>query len=170
MPELTLLCGSEEHVCTAVSVRMYRKYTEFMEHNNGSSAQDAFAINAEILKEFFGISSRELRKAEVEEQLVAAKTIHFVVQEIITKKFLELNPDRPEQQEKSIFDEYDEENGYNEGEKAENVWKVCRENLDRVVKLCIRAFNDSYTKCMESDIMSLIDYVVFEIATINENK
>lgn len=168
MPELTLLCGDEEHVCTTVSVKMYRKYTEFMEQNNGNRARDAFLLNSEILKEFFKISSRELQKAEVEEQLVAAKMIHFVAQEIVTKKFLELNPERPEEQEKSAFDEYDKENGYTELEEAENVWKICRENLDRVVKLCIRAFNDSYTKCMESDIISLLDYVKFEIATINE--
>lgn len=168
MPELTLLCGDEEHVCTTVSVKMYRKYTEFMERNNGNRARDAFLLNSEILKEFFKISSRELQKAEVEEQLVAAKMIHFVAQEIVTKKFLELNPERPEEQEKSAFDEYDKENGYTELEEAENVWKICRENLDRVVKLCIRAFNDSYTKCMESDIISLLDYVKFEIATINE--
>lgn len=168
MPELTLLCGDEEHVCTTVSVKMYKKYTEFMERNNGNRARDAFLLNSEILKEFFKISSRELQKAEVEEQLVAAKMIHFVAQEIVTKKFLELNPERPEEQEKSAFDEYDKENGYTELEEAENVWKICRENLDRVVKLCIRAFNDSYTKCMESDIISLLDYVKFEIATINE--
>ena len=168
MPELTLLCGDEEHVCTTVSVKMYRKYTEFMERNNGNRARDAFLLNSEILKEFFKISSRELQKAEVEEQLVAAKMIHFVAQEIVTKKFLELNPERPEEQEKSAFDEYDKENGYTELEEAENVWKICRENLDREVKLCIRAFNDSYTRCMESDIISLLDYVKFEIATINE--
>ena len=168
MPELTLMCGQNEHVRTSVTAQMYRRYTEVMEQNNGESAADAFRFNGRILKDVFKVTDRELAKADVEEQLAAAKIIHFVMQDVITKKFLDLNPEHPEQQEPSAFDEYDEENGYNEIESKGSVWKVCRENLDRVVKLCIRSFNNSYTQCMESDIMSLLDYVSFEIATINE--
>lgn len=46
---------------------------------------------------------------------------------------------------------------------------MCRENVDRVVKLCIRLMKSSYQECMESDIMSLLDYVAFEIKTLKEN-
>lgn len=168
MPEMVLMCGDEEHACTSVTVKMYRKYTEIMERNTGKSAQAAVRMNIELLKEIFGISERKAKQADVVEQLAAGKTIHFTMQEIITPKFLDLNPEHPEKQEKSAFDDYDEENGYNEEEKPENIWKVCRENLDRVVKLCIRALHNSYAQCMESDIMSLLDYVAFEILTINE--
>lgn len=168
MPELTLMCGQNEHVRTSVTAKMYRRYTEVMEQNNGESAAEAFRFNGRILKDVFGVTDRELAKADVEEQLATAKIIHFVMQDVVTKKFLDLNPEHPEQQEPSAFDEYDEENGYNEVENKGSIWKVCRENLDRVVKLCIRSFNNSYTQCMESDIMSLLDYVSFEIATINE--
>lgn len=162
------MCGQNEHVCTSVTAQMYRRYTEVMEQNNGESAAEAFRFNRRILKDVFRMTDREMEKAGVEEELVAAKIIHFVMQDVVTKKFLDLNPEHPEKQEPSAFDEYDEENGYNEIESRGSVWKVCRENLDRVVKLCIRSFNNSYTQCMESDIMSLLDYVSFEIATINE--
>ena len=135
MPEMVLVCGDEEHSCASVTAMMYRKYTEVMERNTGESARKAFRMGIEILKEVFGVSEREVRKADVVEQLAAVKTIHFVMQKIVTPKFLELNPERPEQQEKSAFDDYDEENGYNDGEKLESIWRVCRENLDRVVKL-----------------------------------
>lgn len=162
------MCGQNEHVCTSVTAQMYRRYTEVMEQNNGESAAEAFRFNRRILKDVFRVTDREMEKAGVEEELAAAKIIHFVMQDVVTKKFLDLNPEHPEKQEPSAFDEYDEENGYNEIESRGSVWKVCRENLDRVVKLCIRSFNNSYTQCMESDIMSLLDYVSFEIATINE--
>ena len=168
IPELTLVCGHDEYVCTSVSAKMYRRYTEVMERNSSDSTATAFRFNGRILKDIFGISERELARADVVEQLAAAKDIHFIMQEVITQKFLDLNPEHPEKQEKSAFDEYDEENGYNEEEQDGNVWRVCRENLDRVVKMCIRAFRNSYTQCMESDIMSLLDYVKFEILTINE--
>lgn len=166
MPELTLLCGCDEHVCTAVSVNQYRKYMEIMERGGDISAEAAMRTNETVLMNVFGVSSREIKRAEVVDFLAAAKTVHFVMQDIITKKFLDLNPDHPER-EASAFDEYDEENGYNEDDVT-SVWQTCRENVDRVVKLCIRAFHDSYTTIMNADIMSLLDYVAFEIATIKE--
>lgn len=156
-----------------MSVEKYRAYTELMEKNGGDDVASAFQFNAAIMKMVFGISEREVLKADVAEQLAAAKMIHFVMQDIITQKFLELNPNRPEkvEKEKSAFDEYDEENGYNEAENQlddENIWKVCRDNVDRVVKLCIEGLNDSLSNVMKSDIMSLLDHVAFEIKTINE--
>lgn len=156
-----------------MSVEKYRAYTELMEKNGGDDVASAFQFNAAIMKMVFGISEREVLKADVAEQLAAAKMIHFVMQDIITQKFLELNPNRPEEveKEKSAFDEYDEENGYNEAENQlddENIWKVCRDNADRVVKLCIKGLNDSLSNVMKSDIMSLLDHVAFEIKTINE--
>lgn len=156
-----------------MSVEKYRAYTELMERNGGDDVASAFQFNAAIMKMVFGISEREVLKADVTEQLAAAKMIHFVMQDIITQKFLELNPNRPEEveKEKSAFDEYDEENGYNEAENQlddENIWKVCRDNADRVVKLCIKWLNDSLSNVMKSDIMSLLDHVAFEIKTINE--
>lgn len=171
MPELILPCGSEEHVCTAISVKMYRRYTEIMERNESGSAQDAFEANVQILSEVFGISSRKVEQAEVEDVTAAAKQIHFLMQEVITPKFLNLNPEHPErvEKEKSLFDEYDEENGYTEEETQESIWKVCRENTDRVVKLCIRLLKNSYEQCVKSDIISLLDYVAFEIDTLKEN-
>ena len=105
--------------------------------------------------------------------MTAAKQVHFVMQDVITQKFLDLNPEHPEAVEKeaSAFDEYDEENGYNDDGATEerNFWQICRENVDRVVKLCIRLMKNSYQDCMEADIMSLLDYVAFEIRTLKEN-
>ena len=156
-----------------MSVEKYRAYTELMEKNGGDDVASAFQFNAAIMKMVFSISEREVLKADVAEQLATAKMIHFVMQDIITPKFLELNPNRPDEveQEKSAFDDYDEENGYNEAENQlddENIWKVCRDNVDRVVKLCIKWLNDSLSNVMKSDIMSLLDHVAFEIKTINE--
>lgn len=124
MPEIVLTCGDVEHVRTSVTVEQYRAYTELMEKNAGEDAKSAFWFNAEIMKMIFGISKKEVMKADVVDQLAAAKTIHYIMQEIITPKFLELNPDRPDQieQEKSAFDEYDRENGYDDiEEQTENI-------------------------------------------------
>lgn len=172
MPELTLLCRDEEYVCQVVTVGMYRRYTEIMERGEDESFVKAFEANIQILKEMFDVTTRQLKQGNAMELLAAAKSVHFVMQDIVTLKFLELNPERPEtvEQEKSAFDEYDEENGYNdEIEEQHNIWKTCRENVDRVVKMCIHVMKNSYKQCMESDIMSLLDYVKFEIRTVKED-
>ncbi len=169
MPELTFAAGEKPYVCTFISVEQYRKYTEYMEKNNSEDVRAAVLFNLQIIKMIFHISEVELQRTDVEEQLVTAKMIHFVMQEVVTPKFLELNHNQEQvQQEVSAFDEYDETNGYNDTEKQENIWKICRDNLDRVIKLCIKGFHDSLTGCLQTDIMSLLDHVAFEMRTINE--
>lgn len=170
MPDMILTCGQQEYACKSITVRMYRRYTEIMERDNSRSAQEAIEADAQILAEIFGITVRDAQAADVVEMLVAAKAIHFMMQEVITTKFLDLNPEHPEQvaREESAFDEYDEENGYNDGQEEKDIWRVCRENVDRIIKLCIRILKNSYQQCMEADIMSLLDYVAFEIRTIKE--
>ena len=51
------------------------------------------------------------------------------------------------EKEKSAFDEYDRENGYEDEpeEPEENQWKVCGEIVDRVVKNCDSAFEKTHT-------------------------
>ena len=130
----------------------------------------AFEANTKILMTVFGARQREVEEADPEDVLSAVKEIHFMMQDVITKKFLDLNPEHPEkiQKEKSAFDEYDEENGYNDEDLGENLWKICRENVDRIVKICINLMKNSYQQCIEADIMSLLDHAAFEIRTVDE--
>lgn len=144
-----------------------------MEHSeNLQDIEKIFAFNARIIKVIFDTPENIILQADVVEQLTTCKMIHFTMQKIITPKFLELNPDRPDLEsiEKSAFDDYDEENGYNDTQDNRNVWQICCENLDRVIKLCVKAFNCSMTECMRMDIMTLLDHVKFEIETAHENK
>ena len=68
------------------------------------------------------------------------------------------------------LDEYDLENGYEDDQPEENQWKVCGEIVDRVVKIAIRLLKNSYSQCMKEDIVTLLDYLKFELDTINENQ
>ena len=93
------------------------------------------------------------------------------MQNVISEKLLNIVEVEPVEQETSAFDEYDIENGYEEeSEPEENTWKVCGEILDRVIKIAIRLLKNSYSQCMREDIVSLLDYLKFELDTINENQ
>ena len=76
------------------------------------------------------------------------------------------------EKEASAFDDYDRENGYEDEDEQpeENQWKVCGEIVDRVVKIAIRLLKNSYSQCMKENIVTLLDYLKFELDTINENQ
>ena len=63
MPELILSCGHKEYVCTAISVEMYRRYTEIMERNDSDSISDAFEANTKILMTVFGARPEAIKMA-----------------------------------------------------------------------------------------------------------
>ena len=74
------------------------------------------------------------------------------------------------EKEASAFDKYDIENGYEEEQQPEqDTWKTCGEIIDRIVKIAIRLLKNSYSQCMREDIVALLEYLKFELDTIEEN-
>lgn len=145
-----------------------------MEKNGSDRITDAMFFNKKIIQEIFGnkMSFEELGDAEAADFLTAAKGIHFIMQNIISEKLLTLVEAEPVEREESAFDEYDIENGYEDDSRGEDVnpWKVCGEVLDRVIKAAIRLLKSSYSQCMDEDIISLLEYLKFELDTVNENQ
>ena len=172
IPEIEITCRGEKAFINSVSVGQYRKYASLMEKNGSDRITDAMFFNKKIVQEIFGnrISLAELGEVEAVEFLTAAKGIHFIMQSAISEKLLNIVETESVEKEESAFDEYDIENGYEEDEPEENAWKVCGEILDRVVKIAIRLLKNSYKQCMEEDILSLLDYLKFELSTVNENQ
>lgn len=171
IPEIYIACGENRYFVNSITVGQYRKYAELMKKNGGDRLSDALFFNQKIAQEIFGsrMSLDEMGKMDVVEVMTAAKTIHFVMQDIITPKFLELM-DEPVEQEKSAFDDYDRENGYEEPEQTRNIWEVCSDNIDRVIQIAIKLLNNSYSQCLETDIVALLDYMKFAIKSINEKQ
>ncbi len=129
-------------------------------------------FNMRILQELYPEhpTLTELKTVEMGQFLRAANTAHFVMQSIVAAKFNELSDEPPVEVEKSAFDDYDRENGYEEEEEAGNVWAALKESVDRVIKIGTRVLSTGYDECMKSDIMTLLEYVKFEINTVDENK
>lgn len=129
-------------------------------------------FNMRILQELYPEhpTLTELKTVEMGQFLRAANTVHFVMQSIVAAKFNELSDEPPVEVEKSAFDDYDRENGYEDDEEAGNVWAALKESVDRVIKIGTRVLSTGYDECMKSDIMTLLEYVKFEINTVDENK
>lgn len=172
MPEIEITCNGKEFFLNSVTVEQYKKYVSLMEKNTTEKFRDVMFFNKKIVQELFGgqMPFSHLGRCEAVEFLTAVKKIHFTMQNIIAERLLNIIEVENVEREKSAFDEYDIENGYEDEPQEENQWKVCGEIIDRVVKIAIRLLKNSYSQCMKEDIVSLLNYLKFELDTINENQ
>ena len=172
IPEIEITCRGKDYFINSITVEQYKKYIALMETNSSDRMQDAMFFNKKILQEVFEneIPLAAIGTIPATEFLIAIKTIHFIMQNIITEKMMNIIEVKQEEQEQSAFDEYDRENGYEDPEpEEENPWKVYTEVIDRIIKIAIRLLKNSYSQCMKENIITLLDYLKFEIDTINEN-
>lgn len=170
IPELYITCDEQRFFANTITVKQYKRYTELMQKNSSEKLSDAMFFNLKITQEIFGnrMSLEEIGKADIVEVITAAKGIHIIMQDIISPKFLELMDGEPVQREESAFDEYDLENGYEEEKEQIDLWKTCSDNIDRVVNIAIKLLKNSYSQCLDADIDELLDFIKFELKTINE--
>ena len=173
IPEIEITCGGEKIFINSVAVGQYKKYVSLMEKNISDKITDVVFFSKRTIQEIFGnrMTLSELGEIEVTEFLSAVKGIHFIMRDIVTEKLMNVVEVEPVEREASVFDEYDAENGYEDDSgEEENPWKTCGEVLDRVIKIAIRLLKDSYSQCMKEDIISLLEYLKFELDTIHENQ
>lgn len=174
IPEIEITCRGERFFINSVTVEQYKKYISLMEKNETETFSGVMFFNKKIMQEMFGneFSFVAVGEIDVIEFLTAIKTVHFIMQDIIAEKLLGIVEVEQVEKEASAFDEYDRENGYEDEEEqpVENQWKVCGEIVDRIVKIAIRLLKNSYSQCMKENIVTLLDYLKFELDTINENQ
>ena len=108
-------CSTAENV-TVLQARLYCDYMRRIEAAKTSG--QAVRENLQLLAEFFNTSRRAIYKENLGDLLLAAKTLHFVMQQIVLPKFAALSPEPPEPIEKSIFDDYDAEQDASKGNRA----------------------------------------------------
>ena len=171
IPEISITCSTGKIFINSITVEQYKKYVALMEKNGSGRITDAMFFNKKITQEIFGnrMSLEELGEVDAVEFLIAAKGIHFIMQSIISQKLLNVVEVEQVEKEESVFDEYDIENGYEEEQPEQDTWKTCGEIIDRIMKIAIRLLKNSYSQCMGEDIVSLLEYLKFELDTIEEN-
>ncbi len=143
-----------------------------MGKNETAQIAEAMFFNEKILQELLNneVPIALIEKIDVIEFLTTIKTVHFIMQNVIMEKMLNVVKVQQIEKEASAFDEYDRENGYEDDPEEDNRWKTCGEIIDRIVKIAIRILKNSYSQCMKEDIEELLDYLKFELDTINENQ
>ena len=73
--------------------------------------------------------------------------------------------------EKSVFDEYDKEEGYLDEElEEENIYDNYLKVIDNIIQYAIKNFNNSLEATLNMDILDLLDYIEFSINQRNEEE
>lgn len=174
IPEIEATCRGKRYFINSITVEQYKKYISLMEKNSTEKISGVMFFNTKIMQEMFGneLSLAAVGEIDAVEFLTAIKTVHFIMQNIVAEKMLSIVEVEQVEKEASAFDDYDRENGYEDEDEQpeENQWKVCGEIVDRVVKIAIRLLKNSYSQCMKENIVTLLDYLKFELDTINENQ
>nr|DAD98136.1 MAG TPA: hypothetical protein [Myoviridae sp. ct1CM14] len=154
---------------TKVTVAQYKAYASIMEVDS-DGLEDTLFQGMRLLQELSGamFTIDELEQMNIEDFLHSLKLIHKVMQGLVLETVMKLiNVDQIER-EQSAFDEYDKEEGYEDEEEEYNLWSTQKEIIERIIKLTIRLTRNSYSECMNENIIELLEYLRFELDTIDE--
>lgn len=95
--------------------------------------------------------------------------IDIYIKEVIVEKFKNLSGEDI-QIEKSIFDDYDKEEGYLTEENKTNIYETLKIALNNVFRFAIKQFRSTLKECLDINICELLDYVKSEMEYIEEHK
>ena len=152
-----------------ITVQQAKRYVKTM-LDTGDSVLAVLKTATRMLPELFGdLRPADVIRADVAEVLTVIKAVHFVMQEIVLPTFSILSTEAPVEREASVFDEYDEENGYDELDEI-NVWEACLENIEAVTQAAIRIMHQSYTDTMNEELVPLLEHLRWEIDHQPERK
>ena len=109
------------------------------------------------------ISKQELDQKDVFEILNIYMLIRAYI-ESINKKIINTFSEE-DIQEKSVFDEYDKENGYDDLEYTEenNIYDRYLDILNDLFNFLIRKKVNSLKECLDTNIIDLIDFIKFKL-------
>lgn len=136
-----------------------------MDGDAAESAKAAVRSMTRLLPDIYGtVRPADVIHAPVAEVITAAKTLHFVMQEVVLPKFSILSDEPQVEQEASVFDKYDEEEGYNDEPAAKSSpWAACLESIEIITQAAIKIMRQSYTDTMKEEMVPLIEHLKWEI-------
>lgn len=92
MPEIEVTCSGKRYFINSITVEQYKKYISLMEKNHTEKISGVMFFNTKIMQELFGneLTLAEIGEIDAIDFLTAIKTVHFVMQNIIAEKLLNI--------------------------------------------------------------------------------
>lgn len=100
--------------------------------------------------------------------------LQFYLDEYVMQKLVDIgkvNSVKEAEKEKSIFDDYDEENGYTEDEvEEENIYVKSIYTINCLIKYAIRELKMDYRDCIKCNLSEMLDYILYNLKYERDNK
>lgn len=106
-----------------------------------------------------GMDIREINEMFVEISCMINDVIIPRIQDIIDM----LNGTDGIEKEKSAFDDFDAENGYEEQVTDAEVYESHLDAINSIIQIAMNQMHNSYKECLDSDLEDLLDYTIFQI-------
>lgn len=106
-------------------------------------------------------------KADIEEVLVAGNTAHFLAQRI-TEAINRLSPEEQVERVKSLFDEYDRENGYTDEEDEQDYWSAQLEVINSLLDVATQCLRCDLQYALTGDVFSILSLIKYKLEHADE--
>lgn len=142
-------------------MRMYAQ--EMKKHEQRQLGySDGMQINVSVIGRILKKSRAEVTREDLVKLIVATDALQLTVLEIVLPAIAAMIPN--EEQEKSIFDDYDAAEDAAAGEpERPGLWESVERNLDAIVKMAVRGLHDSYSAIQQQPILPLLDHIAYQL-------
>ena len=106
-------------------------------------------------------------KADIEEVLVAGNTAHFLAQRI-TETINRLSPEEQVERVKSLFDEYDRENGYTDEEDEQDYWSAQLEVINSLLDVATQCLRCDLQYALTGDVFAILSLIKYKLEHADE--
>lgn len=106
-------------------------------------------------------------EADIEEVLVAGNTAHFLAQRI-TETINRLSPEEQVERVKSLFDEYDRENGYTDEEDEQDYWSAQLEVINSLLDVATQCLRCDLQYALTGDVFAILSLIKYKLEHADE--
>lgn len=106
-------------------------------------------------------------EVDIEEVLVAGNTAHFLAQRI-TEAISRLSPEEQVERVKSLFDEYDRENGYTDEEDEQDYWSAQLEVINSLLDVATQCLRCDLQYALTGDVFAILSLIKYKLEHADE--
>lgn len=110
---------------------------------------------------------------DIDIDIVEAVKLYLYIMKYLNNLIDIMIPKQPKvEKKKSLFEEYDRENGYLDKEEVtlDDIKKMLKTNMDYYIKYSITALNNSYVESINTDLKELLKFIKFNMKYEKENE
>lgn len=131
------------------------------------SENDDYVERIKLLGYFYGLEQNDISELDDYTINILYTTLNLYISTVLDN----MTDEKEEiQKKKSLFDEYDEENGYTDEIDNKNSYEIARNNIYYIIKYCVTSRLMTAKECYDFELIDLFRLVNFNIKYDKEHE